>query len=146
MFYGQDSQRGAPPPVCFLSGLGEYQFNYHPVLVSSFSYNLPNDVDYIRAGSVSNNGTNLTDRRDRGIAAPTTTTAVLGRLLGIKAAPGGMTKPPPPATLQINSPTYVPTKIDISLTLLPIQSRSDISKVFSLQQYSTGQLLKGGFW
>jgi hypothetical protein len=146
MFYGQDSQRGAPPPVCFLSGLGEYQFNYHPVLVSSFSYNLPNDVDYIRAGSVSNNGTNLTDRRDRGIAAPTTTTAVLGRLLGIKAAPGGMTKPPPPATLQINSPTYVPTKIDINLTLLPIQSRSDISKVFSLQQYSTGQLLKGGFW
>jgi hypothetical protein len=146
MFYGQDSQRGAPPPVCFLSGLGEYQFNYHPVLVSSFSYNLPNDVDYIRAGSVSNNGTNLTDRRDRGIAAPTTTTAVLGRLLGIKAAPGGMTKPPPPATLQINSPTYVPTKIDISLTLLPIQSRSDISKIFNLQQYSTGQLLKGGFW
>ena len=71
MFYGAtDPMRGAPPPVCFLSGLGQYQFNYHPVLVSSFSYNLPNDVDYIRAGSVSNNGTNLTDRRDRGIAAP----------------------------------------------------------------------------
>ena len=147
MFYGAtDPMRGAPPPVCFLSGLGQYQFNYHPVLVSSFSYNLPNDVDYIRAGSVSNNGTNLTDRRDRGIAAPTTTTAVLGRLLGIKAAPGGMTKPPPPATLQINSPTYVPTKIDISLTLLPIQSRSDISKIFNLQQYASGSLLKGGFW
>jgi hypothetical protein len=147
MFYGAtDPMRGAPPPVCFLSGLGQYQFNYHPVLVSSFSYNLPNDVDYIRAGSVSNNGTNLTDRRDRGIAAPTTITAVLGRLLGIKAAPGGMTKPPPPATLQINSPTYVPTKIDISLTLLPIQSRSDISKIFNLQQYASGSLLKGGFW
>ena len=147
MFYGAtDPMRGAPPPVCFLSGLGQYQFNYHPVLVSSFSYNLPNDVDYIRAGSVSNNGTNLTDRRDRGIAAPTTTTAVLGRLLGIKAPQGGMTKPPPPATLQINSPTYVPTKMDISLTLLPIQSRSDISKIFNLQQYASGSLLKGGFW
>ena len=147
MFYGAtDPMRGAPPPVCFLSGLGQYQFNYHPVLVSNFSYNLPNDVDYIRAGSVSNNGTNLTDRRDRGIAAPTTTTAVLGRLLGIKAPQGGMTKPPPPATLQINSPTYVPTKMDISLTLLPIQSRSDISKIFNLQQYASGSLLKGGFW
>ena len=54
--------------------------------------------------------------------------------------------PPPPATLQINSPTYVPTKIDISLTLLPIQSRSDISKIFNLQQYASGSLLKGGFW
>ena len=147
MFYGAtDPMRGAPPPVCFLSGLGQYQFNYHPVLVSNFSYNLPNDVDYIRAGSVSNNGTNLTDRRDRGIAAPTTTTAVLGRLLGIKAPQGGMTKPPPPATLQINSPTYVPTKMEISLTLLPIQSRSDISKIFNLQQYASGSLLKGGFW
>ena len=147
MFYGAtDPMRGAPPPVCFLSGLGQYQFNYHPVLVSNFSYNLPNDVDYIRAGSVSNNGTNLTDRRDRGIAAPTTTTAVLDRLLGIKAPQGGMTKPPPPATLQINSPTYVPTKMDISLTLLPIQSRSDISKIFNLQQYASGSLLKGGFW
>ena len=147
MFYGAtDPMRGAPPPVCFLSGLGQYQFNYHPVLVSNFSYILPNDVDYIRAGSVSNNGTNLTDRRDRGIAAPTTTTAVLGRLLGIKAPQGGMTKPPPPATLQINSPTYVPTKMDISLTLLPIQSRSDISKIFNLQQYASGSLLKGGFW
>ena len=147
MFYGAtDPMRGAPPPVCFLSGLGQYQFNYHPVLVSNFSYNLPNDVDYIRAGSVSNNGTNLTDRRDRGIAAPTTTTAVLGRLLGIKAPQGGMTKPPPPATLQINSPTYVPTKMDISLTLLPIQSRSDVSKIFNLQQYASGSLLKGGFW
>jgi hypothetical protein len=147
MFYGAtDPMRGAPPPVCFLSGLGQYQFNYHPVLVSNFSYSLPNDVDYIRAGSVSNNGTNLTDRRDRGIAAPTTTTAVLGRLLGIKAPLGGMTKPPPPSTLQINSPTYVPTKMDISLTLLPVQSRSDISKVFNLQQYANGDQLKGGFW
>ena len=45
-----------------------------------------------------------------------------------------------------NSPTYVPTKIDISLTLLPIQSRSDISKIFNLQQYASGSLLKGGFW
>jgi len=147
MFYGAtDPMRGAPPPVCFLSGLGQYQFNYHPVLVSNFSYSLPNDVDYIRAGSVSNNGTNLTDRRDRGIAAPTTTTAVLGRLLGIKAPLGGMTKPPPPSTLQINSPTYVPTKMDISLTLLQVQSRSDISKVFNLQQYANGDQLKGGFW
>jgi hypothetical protein len=57
-----------------------------------------------------------------------------------------MTKPPPPATLQINSPTYVPTKMEISLTLLPIQSRSDISKIFNLQQYASGSLLKGGFW
>jgi hypothetical protein len=149
MFYGAtDPLRGAPPPVCFLTGLGQYQFNYHPVLVSSFSYNLPNDVDYIRAGVASNNGTNLSDRRDlgTGTAAPNLFTSVIGRLLGIKAPPGGVNRPPPPPTLQITAPTYVPTKIDISLTLLPIQSREEVSKVFNLQQYANGQLLKGGFW
>ena len=149
MFYGaNDPLRGAPPPVCFLTGLGQYQFNYHPVLVSNFSYNLPNDVDYIRAGVASNNGTNLSDRRSlgNGTAAPNLFTSVIGRLLGIKAPPGGVNRPPPPPTLQITAPTYVPTKIDISLTLLPIQSREEVSKVFNLQQYANGQLLKGGFW
>jgi hypothetical protein len=51
MFYGQDAERGAPPPLVYLSGLGEYQFNEHPCVVSQFNYNLPSDADYIRAGS-----------------------------------------------------------------------------------------------
>jgi hypothetical protein len=33
MFYGLDPQRGAPPPLVFLQGLGQYQFNLHPCLV-----------------------------------------------------------------------------------------------------------------
>jgi hypothetical protein len=52
MFYGQSQNLGSPPPMCFLTGLGEYQFNKHPVLVTNFNYNLPADVDYIRAGKL----------------------------------------------------------------------------------------------
>ena len=37
MFYGQDAQRGTPPPLVFLSGLGQYQFNNHPCLISEFT-------------------------------------------------------------------------------------------------------------
>jgi hypothetical protein len=59
MFYGQDAQRGSPPPLVFLSGLGDYQFNNHPCLVQSFNYNLPADVDYISSGSPNNLGLNL---------------------------------------------------------------------------------------
>ena len=58
MFYGQDAQRGTPPPLVFLSGLGQYQFNHHPCVVSNFDYSLPTDVDYIRASVTNNVGLN----------------------------------------------------------------------------------------
>jgi hypothetical protein len=53
MFYGQDidPRGGTPPPLCYLSGLGLYQFNNHPLVLSNFTYTLPNDVDYIRTES-----------------------------------------------------------------------------------------------
>jgi hypothetical protein len=46
----------------------------------------------------------------------------------------------------LNNPTYVPSKIDIDLTLLPVQSRQQVSKQFSLKNFANGNLLKGGFW
>jgi hypothetical protein len=47
MFYGQDQLAGTPPPVLFLDGYGPYTFNHIPVVVTSFDYTLPQDVDYI---------------------------------------------------------------------------------------------------
>jgi hypothetical protein len=47
MFYGQDQLAGTPPPVLFLDGYGPYTFDHIPVVVTSFDYTLPNDVDYI---------------------------------------------------------------------------------------------------
>jgi hypothetical protein len=48
--------------------------------------------------------------------------------------------------LGTNRPTYVPTKIEMSFTLLPVQSRSQVSKQFSLKNFANGNLIKGGFW
>lgn len=149
MFYGQDAQRGTPPPMVFLQGLGEFQFNLHPCLVKSFSYNLPGDVDYIRARTVEINGTNLLQKRNRQTLPTSSSFASLIRLANAGVTglqPGAITTPPPPPTLGTNNPTYVPTKIDISLVLLPIQSRSQVSKQFSLKSFANGDLLKGGFW
>jgi hypothetical protein len=47
MFYGQDSLAGTPPPVLYLDGYGKFMFDHIPVVVKSFDYSLPNDVDYI---------------------------------------------------------------------------------------------------
>ena len=151
MFYGQDAERGAPTPLTYLSGLGEYQFNEHPCLVQQFNYTLPPDIDYVRAGSPNNNNTNLNWNRARqsvvggGFLGPLLGGA-LQRLANAGAPKGALSAPPPPPTLGLNRPTYVPTKMEIAITLLPIQSRNQVSKQFSLKQFSSGDLLKGGFW
>ena len=176
MFYGQDAERGAPPPLVYLTGLGEYQFSKNPCVVTSFQYTLPSDVDYIRSGSVNMGGSTQTSN----VLNPKSTGAGLLGMLGPLIPPsitrlassplvnlvtggagnsalnalgvttagvpkGAISNPPSPPTNQTN-PTYVPTKIEIQIALLPIQSRSQVSKQFSVKEFANGNLLKGGFW
>ena len=150
MFYGQDPERGAPPPLVYLTGLGEYQFSAHPCVVNNFQLNLPNDVDYIRARSVNINGANLLTRRNKQDLPTNPVSGAVQRLQNLfssqKINKGAIDSRPAPPTLGLNQPTYVPTKMDISLTLYPIQSRQQVSRQFSLKGYANGDLLKGGFW
>jgi hypothetical protein len=157
MFYGQDTAlRGTPPPICLLNGFGGYQFSNHPVVISSFNYTLPNDVDYIRTTNPNNFGLNLNNRYNpAGASLPAGgSLAGLNRLLN--AIPGGLKKgalPNVPAPNTVvgsvtnNTPSsYVPTKMEIDITLIPVQSRSQVSQQFSLKGFANGDLLKGGFW
>lgn len=146
MFYGQDAERGAPPPLVYLSGLGEYQFAAHPCAVAQFNYNLPADVDYIRANSANINGTNLLQRRSLQDLPTNPVTAALYRLANAGAQKGAIPNPPAPPSLSTGSPTYVPTKMEISLILHPMQTRQQVSQQFSLKSFANGDLIKGGFW
>ena len=47
MNYGVDEDAGQPPPVARLNGYGDYVFNNVPVIVNSFQFDMPKDVDYI---------------------------------------------------------------------------------------------------
>jgi hypothetical protein len=156
MFYGQDAQRGAPPPLVFLTGLGQYQFNNHPCVITSFEYSLPADVDYIRAGSPNINGTDLLVRRTSeknnlptGIAS-----SVQARLNALFTSQGinkGANKTVSQGTALVpsfskNAPTYVPTKIDLAISMYPIVTRTQASRQFSLKQFANGELVKQGFW
>lgn len=48
MFYGSSSEPlGNPPPVARLNGYGKYVLNNIPVLITNFTTDLPQDVDYI---------------------------------------------------------------------------------------------------
>jgi len=147
MFYGQDTNyRGSPPPLVFLQGLGTYQFNLHPCVIAQFDYNLPGDVDYIRATSVSNPGTNLNDRRAQQNLPTNYTGTSQTRLANNNLTKGAISGPPAASTLQVDAPTYVPTKMEIGITLLPVQTRQQVSQQFSLAKFANGDLIKGGFW
>lgn len=156
MFYGKDSQAGSPPPLVYLSGLGQYQFSNHPCVVSNFGYSLPSDVDYIRANGFNNIGIDLLNRNNQssGPAFNGILGGFLSSKLGINGLSlGGIRKPPSPSVVNQNvnttnstNSTYVPTKMEISITLLPIQTRNQVSKQFSLENFANGNLLKGGFW
>ena len=147
MFYGQDTERGVPPPMVFLQGLGQYQFNFHPCVVRDFNFIYPNDVDYIRAFTPElTNSVGLQVKRTRNTAATNTFSNAVQRLAAAGLSKGGINIPPAAPILGTKEPTYVPTRADISLTLLPMQSRKQVSEQFALRKYSNGSLYRGGFW
>lgn len=158
MFYGQDSERGTPPPMVFLSGYGAYQFNNHPCVVSNFNYSLPNAVDYIRVNP-NNQGQNLVINRNQVSSSPVSTietalnriSSLINLATGNPVQPGAQGKPVDLGYVAqtvsgTTQTTYVPTKMEITITLLPIQTRSQVSQQFSLKNFANGNLLKGGFW
>ena len=145
MFYGQDPGPvpGTPPPLCYLTGLGAFQFDNHPLAITNFTYSLPTEVDYIRAGS--------TQEQPKSGA---TSSRSKSRIQNAGLQAGATVAPPQfSGAYRVQEPTYVPTKIQISITAVPIVTRNDVSNNFSLRDYATGRLLRGsqlpsggGFW
>lgn len=151
MFYGQTAQRGSPPPLVFLSGLGQYQFNNHPCLISEFTYSLPDDVDYVRAQVANQVNLNLTSvNNDKQSVATNNIFASISRLANAFTTKGALpTRPFGAASipnLASGNPTYVPTKMDITVRLLPVNTRQQVSQQFSNDMYNNGNQLRGGFW
>ena len=151
MFYGKDPQRGSPPPLVELSGFGEHQFNNHPCLVASFNYTLPNNVDYIQV-KPNNQGLNMSARTNKVSSSPASTIESVLRRLQTSQLPKGAQGTPADLGVVRNTvnglgqTTYVPTKIEISIVLHPLQTRQQVSQGFSLENFAKGNLLKGGFW
>jgi len=147
MFYGQnDANRGAPPPLVFLQGFGAYQFSRHPCVVTNFNYVLPADVDYIRADVQPISGLQIQLARERQSVPTNVFTGALGRLANAGLPKGGRRSLPDAPTLGLAVPTYVPTKMDMTIELLPMQTRQQVSQQFSLKDFASGNLQRKGFW
>ena len=154
MFYGQDAQRGSPPPLLFLTGLGDYQFNEAPCVISQFNYVLPNDVDYIRANvqGIRPGETLQTNLRNKNNGSSLATwSSSINRILNSPGLTVGAENTTSrisgqTASLSSDNATYVPTKLEMTITLLPVQNRLQVSEQFSLKEYANGKLIKRGFW
>lgn len=140
MFYGKDKKPniGSPPPLCYLNGLGTFQFNNHPLVITSFNYSLPSDVDYIRA---TNTTTNAGVNKSPENVPDNSISLAAARILAAGLSPKSPAFQKTPAgSLE---PTYVPTKMQIQISAVPVVARNDISNRFSLTDYATGNLLRG---
>ena len=155
MFYGQDNYpiRGTPPPLCYMFGLGGYQFSAHPLAINSFTYTLPTDVDYIKTTAPVTTLDNIFNAdltnlyTEQGISNSQTQDR-----LGGKVQPGGTCPVPKFNYKPKDITTWVPTKIQLAIGCYPIMSRNQVSNYFSLNDYASGYLVKGqsrqggGFW
>ena len=148
MFYGQDQnpQRGTPPPLVYLTGFGQYQFDQHPVVITSFTHTFPADVDYVNAYPTNNSVSTGSQNMQPYMPQIAQFISPLDRLrtLSSKIRPGGTAPPPTFINSQnINEVTRIPAKLTIQLTCLPIISRKAMSNAFSLQKYASGELMRG---
>jgi len=149
MFYGQDRERGTPPPLLYMTGLGEYQFNEHPCALTVFQYTLPDNVDYIKTTNSTTTGDQFlgpTSSREARMSTSSVLNSILNSIFSspqilspISSSISGITK-------VTGGDTYVPTRINFSLTFLPINTRNQISKDFSLRDFANGSLIKKGIW
>ena len=119
MFYGGDDKTiGAPPPVVKLNGYGDYIFNNVPVIITQFTVDLPQDVDYIATG-----------KPDSVADIPPSHPQSKQGAIDERDGPIG----------------WAPSQSLITVTVQPIYSRREVEK-FSLNNYVNGGYVgDGGF-
>ncbi len=137
MFYGGNStNQGAPPPVVKLNGYGDYVFDDVPVVITTFTVDMPDQVDYISTQVNAGAGTTFTPTDNRSIDPNNDT-------FGQGVNPGQFYGD---AEMSSDYYTWAPSQSLISVTCQPIYSRNQIEN-FSLEDFVNGKYVgqKRGF-
>ena len=128
MNYGSETEnQGAPPPVVKLSGYGDYVFPNVPVVVKSFSVELPKDVDYISSTYTPDSGLSQQERM------------LNEQTAGMDTAQEEIDKQNKAMGIGQPSTGYAPTKSTITVLLTPAYSREQV------RQFSLGKFVQGGY-
>jgi len=133
MYYGRnDSKRGTPPPVGRFSAHGLY--NSTPVVVKTFQYDFPNDVDYVTAGGPTLDPV-IGLKSLRALARP---------LLDPGEAGGPVNTSPPDSGGGVDQQA-VPVLFEMSVTLIVQMNPIEVVKTFELDKFLSGELLGQGY-
>jgi hypothetical protein len=154
MFYGQnDNRRGTPPPLLYMNGLGEYQFNEHPCLLNMITYTLPDNVDYIKTSNTASATYQPQGRTSTGSGYESWSSKITRLITGgledflsggqpSLSSFGGING----VTKITDGATYVPTQLTLQLNFLPVNTRQQVSQEYSSADFASGKLLKKGYW
>jgi len=130
MFFGiggldQESKnlRGTPPPVLLFNAHGTAMFHNVPVIVTSYSIELPQDVDYVEV-----NGSSA-------INSSIVNTDVATE---VDSFNGTVSSQPYDA--------WIPTKFNITVNMTVQNSPNRWRRNFNLNDFRTGKLIKKGGW
>ena len=117
MFFGSDTTppAGTPPPLVFLNGFGAAYLPNVPCVVTEFSQTMPKEVDYI---SVPLGGADNSIIRTRTVE---------------------------PVASVASSYVAMPSHCEMIVNLQPVYSRKNIADNFSLQKYTSGDLIENGY-
>lgn len=126
MFFGGEDNalKGNPPPILQLNGYGNHVFNNVPVVVTNFTVDLRNTVDYI-----------CTDQ-SRGVFTDAQGRTSSTRQIDSNAIADDLSRT---VTNPSINRTWAPTDSQFNVQLQPVYSRESIKK-FSMQQFVNGSL------
>ena len=135
MFYGGgDAVRGSPPPILRLNGYGDYVFPNVPVVITNFTVELGEDVDYI---PVEVTGTNTSFAN----ASTILQNPIRGRASSSVSKFAAQQK----RERQGKNITRVPMVSNLNVQCQPIYSRNEITNNFNLKKFASGGNIKDGF-
>ena len=143
MYYGGELNTGNPPPVARLNGYGDHVFKNVPCVVTDFTVEFRQNVDYISI-SVPTGGSTLTPR---GSGSGIGGSLDLRRPEGVNFGAGGPSqlRADPLQAVESGPINKVPTDSLITITVLPIYSRNKVSNQFNLKSFANGDLTNQGF-
>ncbi len=156
MFTGDTAYAGNPPPILNFSAYGDHVFRNVPVIVKSFTMTLPKDVNYISTNVAAGSGFGLNDigqtaAQLAGVAnvlgqggAARTLGNAAGAISGVNSVIKGLGMAGIGGGQNSARDSYVPTKSDLTITIMPVYSKESVRQ-FSLQQFVSGAYVSKGY-
>jgi hypothetical protein len=147
MYFGTGPNLGTPPPVLLFDAYGQYMFNQLPVIVTSYSIELPADIDYVPV-DLSNLITysNAQSQTNMPGYSKVQTTPQLQSFDQVKNA-AYMASSLFKTGLQNTADGYVWLPAVFTLTVgITVQNTAKRLRAFNLDAFRTGDLMKEGRW